>query len=605
MKLRYLILFLFIASGTALLAQEGAKTNTVNGTKTEQEVKFVAKVSKSKLGINERLRVDFEMNQDGDNFNPPDFKGFRVVGGPNQSVKNSYINGKRFYSKTYSYFLAPQSKGSFTIGQANIEINGSTYKTVPIKVQVTSAVAPPKTGNNSDVATENVHLVAEVSKSRPYLNEAITVVYKLYVGNDVNISSSWREIDTPKYADFWSQNIESRGNYKIYNGTFKGEDYRYVVLRTTILYPQKTGKLNIEPLTLDVPIDVISNRRDIFGRRLVSRVNKTISAGRRTIDVKPLPEEGKPLDFTGAVGDFTLDVNTNKTNLDANESLELTVAVNGKGNLKLFDLPSVKLPSSLEVYEPERSESVRTNAAGMGGQISEKYIVVPQFKGTYPIRPINFSYFDPTTETYKTLNSQDIVIQVENGPISEDSATNATETSNKKTNVVANNQFKFIALEPNLEPISAPSFFKSKLFWTLLGGPFMFIPIFILIGKNRRKRRADVQGNRLRKANKLAKKYLTEAKKNVGNQSSFYEALERALHNYLKAKLNIETSDMSKDRISQLLKERSISQETVSSFENLLKSCEFARYTPASSSTIKQDYGKAVSVISEIDKQII
>ena len=303
-------------------------------TAVQAQVTFDTKLSKKRLGMNERLRVDFEMNQDGDNFRPPSFEGFRVVGGPNQAISNSWINGKRSYSKTYSYFLSPQSQGNFTIGQATIEIDDQTYKTTPVAVTVTAARKVPKDGNNVDyVASENVHLVAELSKTSPYVNEAITVTYKMYVSHEVSITSNWREIDTPKYADFWSQNIDNQGNYKIYEGQYKGEDYRYVVLRTTLLYPQKSGELEIEPLTLDVPIDVPGSRRDLFGRRMMSRVNKTISAGRRTINVKPLPVEGKPDNFLGAVGDFKLDVTANKNTLDANEALELYVKVMGKGIL--------------------------------------------------------------------------------------------------------------------------------------------------------------------------------------------------------------------------------------------------------------------------------
>ena len=183
------------------------------------QVQFDAKVSKKRLGINERLRIDFEMNQDGDNFRPPSFDGFRVVGGPNQSISNSWVNGKRSFSKTYSYFLAPQTRGKITIAQATIEIEGETYKTLPVEVEVTAAVEVPKDGNNADyVASENVHLVAEVSNANPYLNEALTVTYKLYVSHDVSITSQWREIDTPKYADFLSQNIDNQNNFKVYEG---------------------------------------------------------------------------------------------------------------------------------------------------------------------------------------------------------------------------------------------------------------------------------------------------------------------------------------------------------------------------------------------------
>jgi len=570
---------------------------------SQAQISFIAKVSKKTLGINERLRVNFEMNQDGDNFVPPNFKGFNVVGGPNQSISNSWINGKRSYSKTYSYFLSPKSQGTFIIKQASIEIDGEVYKTTPIKVLVTAAVSKPKNGNNADyVASENVHLVAEVSNSKPYLNEAITVIYKLYVSNNVSIRN-WREIDSPKYADFWSQNIDSKGTLQIFEGTFQGKPYRYVVLRKAILYPQKTGELTIEPLTLDVPIDVQGNTRDIFGRRRMTRVNRTISAGKRTINVKPLPIEGKPDDFNGAVGEFNFNVKTNKTVLNANESLELTIKIEGTGNLKLFDLPTLNLPSSLEVYEPIRDNKIAVNTKGMNGFIKNTYTVIPQYKGNYPIRPITFSYFDVASKKYKTLSSNEIVINVENGPTP--NQTNIVKENTSKKNIIAltNDQFKYLKLNTKFTSINQPIFFKSNLFWWLIGAPILLIPIVILIGNSRRKRLSDVDGKRLRKATKLAKKYLSEAKKNLGKQEVFYEALERALHNYLRAKLAIVTSEFSKEKISTLLSEKQVEEATVSEFIRLLKSCEFARYTPTSNVTIKQDYEKAVSVISSIDKQ--
>ncbi len=588
MKIKHLLIFMVFVFNFGVLSAQ---------------VEFNAKVSKKTLGINERLRVDFEMNMDGDNFNPPSFSNFRVVGGPNQAISNSYINGKRNFSKTYSYFLSPQATGTFTIGQATIEIDGEIYKSPPVSIKVTSAVDTPTDGNNAEyVASEKVHLVAELSNANPFLNEAITVTYKMYVSHDVSITSSWREIDTPKYADFWSQNIDSQGNFKIYEGKYQGEDYRYVILRTTVLYPQKTGKLNIEPLTLDVPIDVPGNRQDFFGRRLMERVNKTISAGNRTIQVKPLPEKGKPDDFNGAVGDFKFDVSTDKTNLNTNESLQLGVKISGKGNLKLFDLPDLKLPSSLEVYDPERDESVTTTLQGLQGSITENYTVVPQFKGTYPILPLTFSFFDPTTEQYKTITSKEIIIEVEGGPATSGNANGSN--SKKKPVVLSEEQFKYIKTESDLEPIAQSPFFNSPLFWSLLGGSFLLIPLFILVGKKRKERLTDVEGNKLRKADRLAKKYLSEAKKNIANPTAFYDALERALHNYLKAKLTLETSEMSKEHISRLLKERNVEENVVSEFITLLKNCEFSRYASASTGTVQADYNNASNVISNIDKQI-
>ena len=570
---------------------------------TSAQVKFEVKVSKQKLGINERLRVDFEMNKDGDNFSPPSFSNF-AVGGPNQSVSNSWVNGVRTYKKTYTYFLTPKKRGYFTIGQATIKIDGEIYKTLPLKIQITGAVDKPKDPNDASyIASENIHLVAEVSKTTPYLNQAITVVYKLYVSPSIAVDN-WKEIDSPRYNDFWSQNINTQGQ-KVQNGTYNGKDYRFLILRKAVLYPQKTGKLNIEPLSLDITLRVPSNRRDIFGSLLMTRVHKTVSAGNKTIHVKPLPEVGKPVDFAGAVGDFKLDVIASKRVLDASESFQIKVGVKGNGNLKLFKLPKISLPSSLEVYEPEHKEQVKTNLSGMRGSISDSYTVVPEYKGKYPIPSISFSYFDLKTESYKRLSSDEIVIDVINGPTNNASGTSEGNTANNaKQRVVLNNdQFAFIKTKTDFISTKSTYFFKTNLFWSLLLMPFLAIPLAIVVRKKKARRDADVYGNRIRKADRLAKKYLSHAKKSLGEKEAFYIALEKALHNYLKARLHIETNDLSKDRINSLLKEKQVDDGPIKDFIAIVENCELARYTPIDIVTMQEDYDKAAKTISLIDKQ--
>jgi hypothetical protein len=584
----FIYIFLAVAASTSLFAQ----------------VKFEAKVSKNKLGVNERLRIDFEMNKDGDNFVPPSFEGFDVVGGPNTSVSNSWFNGKRSYKKTYSYFLSPQKRGTFTIKQAKIEIEGEIYKTFPVTITVTAAVDKPNgPPDASDIASEKIHLVAEVSKTNPYLNEAITVVYKLYVSPETGVSN-WREKDNPRYNDFWSQNIEIKG-LNIQNGKYKGEDYRYVVLRKTVLYPQKSGELKIEPLVLDITVEVPTNRTDIFGRALMTKVPQTVTAGSRTINVKPLPEKGKPADFKGAVGDFSLEVTTSKTELNATESLQAKVEVSGKGNLKLFELPKLTTPSSLEVFEPEHKENVRTSITGMQGNISDTYTIVPQYKGKYPIPSVSFSYFDLATETYKRISSDEIVIDVLEGPTAAlNSNEPKTPSALKQPINTTTNTFAFIKTSTTLKERFTKAFFKSQLFWALLLLPFFTIPLAVLFRKRKEKLDADVVGNRIRKADKLAKKYLSKAKKNLNQKEAFYVALEKALHNYLKAKLNIETSDFNKEKISQLLSDRGAEESAVSAFMSILENCELARYTPFTQVTMQNDYDNAAKTISLIDKQL-
>ena len=568
------------------------------------QVSFNAKVSKKQLGINERLRVDFTMNQDGDDFEPPNFKNFTVVGGPSQSISNSWVNGVRSFSKTYSFSLAPKKRGKFTLGQAIIEIDGETYKTLPINITVTAAVDKPKDPNDPDyIASENIHLVAEVSSSNPYLNEAITVVYKLYFAQKTGVRN-WREIDSPRFSDFWSQSIEVK-SFDLQQGTYKGEDYRYVVLKKTVLYPQKTGKLNIKALSLDVTVEVPSKRRDVFGRNFTSRVNITVASGNRIINVKPLPETGKPDSFSGAVGSFGFKVTSNKQTLKATEALELKVEVAGKGNLKLFQLPKLVLPSALEVYEPEHSENVRVRGTGMQGSISDTYTVVPNFQGSYPIPNISFSYFDINTKRYKTLKSERLIIEVNEGPVSATNSNNNSSGGVKENIVTPNlNQFSSFKTTTTFQPIKSKPFFKSTLFWWLLLAPFLLIPILMFIIRNRMIRALDVSGNKIRKTNRLARKYLSEAKKSLGQKEQFYNALERALHNYLKSKLRLETSDFNKEKIKELLESKNIKSLTLDGFIALLTACELARYTPLSVVDMQNDYDKAASVINALDKQL-
>lgn len=566
-------------------------------------VTFEMKLSKPKLGLNERLRVDFVMNRDGDNFNPPDFAGFKVIMGPSQSISSSWINGVRSYSKSYSYTLSPTSKGKFIIKQATIVIGGETYKSLASEVEVTAAVDKPSDQMTADdVADENLHLVAEISKTNPYLNEAITVIYKLYVSPNISVSN-YQPLDNPTYNNFWSQDIKVSA-LSAQNGTYKGKPYRYVTLKRVVLYPQKSGELNIEPLSLEVTVDVPTGRRDFFGGRVYAQTNKTVSAGNRTINVKALPLANQPANFSGAVGDFDFVVTTSKKSLNATESLQATIEVNGKGNLKLFKLPELELPSALEVYEPEFTEGIRTTLAGMQGKISNQYTIVPSFRGKYPIAPLSFSYFNPSTEKYTTLTSDEIVINVLEGPLSANSNSAASTNNSKQSVIASENQFNFIKLTPNLSSKSISYFFGSTSFYLWLVCPLLLIPLAIVFRKKREAIAGDVIGNKVRRANKLARKYLSAAKKELGNKESFYVALERALHNYLKAKLKIETSEFSKDKITELLNKKEIETITIQGFIALLENCEAARYSPFSDVQMQADYETASEVISQMDKQL-
>jgi len=567
------------------------------------QVQFEAKVSKTTLGINERLRIDFVMNMDGDNFNQPSFEGFRIIAGPSQQVSQSWINGKSSFEKVYSYYLLPMQKGNLVIRQATIEYNGQIYKTSPIRINVTNAVQEARNPDDAPQisADDNLYLVADISKTNPYINEPITVVYKLYFSPNIGITNS-RELNKPKYNDFWSQNIDIK-QFVPEEAMFKGKRYGVFVLKKIVLYPQKSGKLVIEPLSLDIDVQLPTNRADMFGRVIFTNGNKRVSAGAKTISVKALPEAGKPADFSGAVGRFDFKVIPSKTNLKSGESLDLLVSIAGSGNMKLFNLPKPVVPNSLEMYDPVHDEKVNTTLAGMSGKISDKYTIIPQFKGNYPIKPMQFSYFDLGSGTYKTISSPEIMINVLDGPTANDQVVAATPGVSKNV-ISSNEQFKFIKLKTNLFSMKEDDFLGSNLFYGLLFLPFLILPLIVLFKKKKDAIDSDVFGNRIKMNNRLAKKYLSEAKKQINNKEAFYVALEKAMHNFLKAKLHIETSDMSKSNIQQLLLSKNAGAQTVIDFINLTENCELARYALTSSSTIQQDFDKAVMIISDLEKQI-
>jgi BatD DUF11 like domain len=574
------------------------------------QVQFIAKASKSSLGMNQTFRIDFMMNDDGDNFVPPSFEGFRIVGGPNQSVSYQWVNGRKSFDKTYSYYLMPTRKGSFLIKPASIEIGNQIYKSNPVKIAVGDPVAEERDpyGNPNAyypqqqqqvptyVGKEGVQLVAEISNLNPYLNEPITVVYKIYVNARTSVRD-WKEVKNPKYADFWSQNIEIK-QLSVQQQKFQGEDYRYVVLKKAVLYPQKSGKLEIEPLSLNVQVEIPTNERDFFGSPIMTIGTKLVSAGTKIINVKPLPEAGKPEGFSGAVGSFDFKVTPTKTKLKNGESTTLNVSVSGKGNLKLFMLPKPEAPASIEIYDPVHKENITTPITGTTGNIEDQYTIVPQFKGVFPIKPIVFSYFDLTSKTYKSISSNQINIEALDG------ATPDTNVNTTKTAIKANTSFGFIKLKTCLIDLHKSNFLGSFLFYLLWILPFFMVPVLIFYKKKKEESDGDIAGNKIKKSNRLAKKYLSEAKLHLANKEPFYVALEKSMHNFLKAKLNIETSEMSKEKISEILISRNANPKTISEFINLTENCEFARYAPSTKAEIQLDYDKAVVLISDLEKQI-
>lgn len=570
------------------------------------QVTFKTKVSKNKLGLNQRLRVEFSINQQGaDNFSPPSFQNFEVIGGPSQSVNQSWVNGKSSYSLTYSYVIAPKRKGDLRILGATIEYKGKRIQSNPVNIAVVDAVELPKDPNDPDyIAQQNVHLKVLVSDSRPYVGEGIYVEYRLYFSNNVAISDfDFKEF--PEYKGFWNQDIKI-DQFQVQNGQYQGEDYRYFTLKKAVLIPQKVGKLELEPLVTNLIIGVPTGRGDFFGNPITRNIRKTFRTFSKKILVKPLPTVGRPDNFNGAVGDFKFRVKTSKNELKANESTQLTVSVSGKGNLKLFAMPKVDTPKELEVYTPEHKEKIKTALSGikgLRGEVYDQYTLVPQFKGKYKIPSVSFSYFNPKEKKYHTRTSDEVLIRVTQGkelPVDSEK----TAVVNKQNVLASKNDFRYLQNKTVFEAKKSPVFFKSPLFYVLLLWPILVLPLAILLGKKQRERAKDVAGNRTRKADKLARKYLSIAKRALGEKEAFYIALEKALHNYLKAKLRIETSEIQRDRISEILKKRGVLDTTIQSFLAVLNDCDFARYAPSKEGALQEAYDKAKEMIARLDKEL-
>ena len=564
------------------------------------QVNFTTKLSKNQLGLNERVKVEFSVDKDGDNFIPPTFENFRIVGGPSQSIRNSWINGKRSYSKTYSYFLSPIEKGSFEIGQASIEVDGEIYKTLPVQIIVTSAVDKPTNPNDPNyIADKKIHLIAELSDNNPFLNEAVSVIYKLYVAPDTGVDN-WRELEAPRYANFWSNNIDIK-SLNVQNGTYKGEPYRYVVLRRTLLYPQKTGKLKIEPLTLDISVQVPSNRRDFFGNLISSSVNKTVSSGSSTIDVKPLPLNNKPLDFSGAVGNFNFEIKSDKKELLLDEAFQLSLIVSGKGNFNLFDDPKISLPVSLEVYEPEKISNVSVRSNGIKGKINNKYTVVPNNPGKYTIPQTKFSFFDPELEDYKTIYSDPIFIDVEG--VYKSSLDSEDNSENIKTNKIqlSESQFSSFKTKTKFSKVNEGIFFNSIFYWVLLFTPLITCFIIIIVTKfirNYNSKKID----ELKLARNKTSKLLDESKVLIGNKEKFYESIDKALTIYLKTKLTIKNSDFKNEVIQTKLEQMNVEKNTVDLLFEIFENCQLARYTPLNIDAMSDDYNKTKQFIEQLEK---
>src|SRR5690554_1303020 len=586
------------------------------------QFQFRAEVSSQSVGLNQMIEVRFIMNDNGTNYKFPSFEGFEVL--RVIDINNTYIVNRDVRKESGNAFvLRPLTKGNLTIGSASVEFEGKIYKTQPITIEVGDPVQqePQRHQRRRDPFArfmeemeedfnrrrqqqmemqqnlgEGIHLVAKISKNDVYANEPLTVEYGLYISYQSGFNTLGIK-QLPKYENFWNHSIDQK-ELQVKEATLNGKVYRYLTLQKAVLLPQKDGTLKIDPMEVEIEEQFYTGRVDVFGISEIGLRKKTYSSGAKTITVKPLPLDNQPEGFAGAVGSYTFTANADKTVLKANEPLELSVTVQGKGNLDLLTLPKPIVPNALELYDPEKINRVTKNmSSGMQGTKTEKYIIVPQYKGTYTIEPLTFSYFDIDSKSYKTITTEPITVEVTEGP---EVPTNTNQ--NNQAEMVRSNDMQ--PLDGNIDWFTGNFVTENNTYYAWWLAPLLLLPIVFVVKSRSDKNNQNTEGKRLKATNKLAKKYLSEAKSQIGQKEAFYEALERCMHNYLKARLKIETSEMSNETITELLHEHKVNEADVATFMQIKTTCEMARYAQMNIQTMQNDFELAAQLIHSVDKQL-
>ncbi len=582
--------------------------------------KFELTADKTTVQQGERFKIYFTF-EGGDRtsmkgYRPPSMKNFSVLSGPNQSSSMSIINGNVSSKITYSYIIVAPNLGEFTIGEASLEFKGKVYKTKPLKIKVVKSKGKSSKKNTNQAMSneelgENVFIRAFANKRNVVKGEQVTVTYKLYT--KLNISSP-QISKLPQYKGFWAKELETNNNIQFDVEMYKGVRYRSATLKKVALFPTKSGKLTVTPFELEIP--VIVKRRaprtndpfdsffndSFFGR--TETIEFRATSNKVIVNVAPLPENGKPESFAGAVGEFTFKATLDKNEVKANDAITLKLEVTGKGNIELIDLPEVVLPPGFEKYEPKSSKSVNSRGV-ISGKKMEEYLIVPRVPGIKEIAPLKFSFYNPRLKKYVEQTSPKFTINVSQG---DKEYTSSSSGFSKEDVKLLSQDIRFIQTSNfDLVRSTKGSLIKSW-FWGLL--IFQLFVMFIIIGvkKHQDKLSGNVQLVKSRKAEKKAKLRLKDAQKALeeNNLEKYYEEVSKGLFGYLEDKLQLQKAESSIDKVSTLLETNGIDLELVNEVRGIIEKCEFSRFAPQAQTTeVATDlYNKTINVIIQIENLI-
>lgn len=589
-----------------------------NATRSMAQVTFKASAPAAVVQ-GEQFRLSFVLNKEGRDLRLPDMPDFDLLFGPSTSTSYSQrtINGKTTSesSVTYTYILVAKKPGSFTIPAASITVDGSNYQSNTIKINV----LPPdekasqgstsrdrssseSTSGSATVSAKDAFIRAIVSKNSIYEQEGFTVTFRLYTTlNIVNFG----KIQFPEFEGFMVEEIPLPVNQQLQMERYNDRNYYTADLRKTLLFPQRSGQITIPAGNIEMVFSVPSGRSvsTFFGtQEVMVDVNKSLTTNPLSVNVKPLPAD-KPASYANAVGSFTLTPSISTEKAKANEAITLTLEISGTGNMKLIRNPEVSFPDNFELYDPVVDNALNATTNGLNGIRKISYMVIPRYEGNYTIPQLEFTYFDPATNRYKTLTTPEYKLQIAKG----DPGSAAASDFVNRQDVKVEQDIRFLKTG-EISYLSRTNFFVGSFaYWLWYLIPLTLLILLFLINRKQARENANVALMRTKKANKMAVRRLKTAGKYLKEQDKeqFYNEVLRALWGYFSDKLSIPLAQLSKQNIESELSKQGISEELVGKFMHILDTCEFARYAPAESDAgMDRIYQETVETIGEMENRL-
>ena len=587
------------------------------------KVSFVASAP-DVVVVGDQFRLSYTVTtQKVKDFRAPSIKGFDVLMGPSRSEQSStqIVNGSvsSTSSITFTYILMANTAGEFTVPGASIVADGNQMISNSVKIKVlpqdqnhnssrrnndnSSSIQP---SSNASVSNQDLFITATASKTNVYEQEAFVLTYKIYT-RESNLQLNNAKL--PDFKGFHSQEIEMTTNARWTPEHYKGRNYYTTVYRQFVLFPQQSGKLFIEPAQFQMTVNKPVQSADPFdaffnGGNNVIEIKKPITTPKIAINVNPLPA-GKPTNFLGGVGEFNISSSINSKELKTNDAITIKLVISGTGNLKLISNPEIKFPDDFEVYDPKVDNQVRLTKEGLTGNKVIEYLAIPRHAGTYKIPGVSFSYFDIRSKSYKTLNTEDYVINVEEGAGNADQV--IANFTNKEDLKVLGEDIRYIKQnEVTFQP-KGSFFYGSMSYWLFYIIPALAFILFFIIYRKQAAENANVAKMRTKKANKVAIKRMKLAGKllSENKKDAFYDEVLKALWGYISDKLNIPVSRLSKDNIEEKLRNHGVSEELIKEFLNALNDCEFARFAPGDENqAMDKVYSSSIEVISKMENSI-